>query len=40
MEAPKLEKSVYNQRLYQKEEKIKRGTIYDRSGTIFSPKAR
>lgn len=36
MEAPKLEKSVYNQRLYQKEEKIKRGTIYDRSGTILA----
>ena len=36
MEAPKLEKSVYNQRLYQKEEKIKRGTIYDRSGTVLA----
>ena len=36
MKAPKLEKSVYNQRLYQKEEKIKRGTIYDRSGTVLA----
>lgn len=34
--APKLEKSVYNQRLYQKEEKIKRGTIYDREGTVLA----
>ncbi len=31
-----LEKSVYNQRLYEKEDDVLRGTIYDRNGEILA----
>lgn len=34
--APELEKSVYNQRLYDKEEEVKRGTIYDTNKTVLA----
>ena len=35
-EADKLEKSIYNQRLNDKEKQIQRGTIYDRNGVILA----
>ena len=31
-----LKKSVYNQRLYDRESKIERGTIYDRNGVVLA----
>lgn len=34
--APELSKSVYNQRLFQKEDSVKRGTIYDRDGIVLA----
>lgn len=35
-EADDLKKSVYNQRLYEKEEAVKRGTVYDSEGTVLA----
>ncbi|MDP4132928.1 MAG: penicillin-binding transpeptidase domain-containing protein [Bacillota bacterium] len=34
--APEIEKSVYNQRSFKREESILRGTIYDRNGEILA----
>lgn len=34
--AKTLKKSVYNQRLYAQEQKVMRGTIYDKNGTVLA----
>lgn len=36
LKADELEKSVYNQRLYDRENEIERGTIYDRNGVVLA----
>lgn len=35
-QAPDIVNSTYNQRIWEKEEKVLRGTIYDRNGTILA----
>lgn len=34
--ADELEKSVYNQRLYENEDKVRRGTVLDKNGTVLA----
>lgn len=38
--APELKKSVYNRRLYEEEETVLRGAIYDRNGTLLAESRR